>query len=70
MVIFCSTLELREIAALTILRGLRHLHILDHTYKRNVSPVTEHIETFPQASQLKALSMPLSLWYMFPHGVL
>jgi hypothetical protein len=69
MVIMNCTLEPCVVSALTALRGLKSLHILDEPlFAIDISTVNEHAEPFPPASQLQTLSILLSLWYMFPQG--
>jgi hypothetical protein len=63
-----ATLEPGVVAALTALRGLNSLQILEHLYKENMRTSHEFPKVFPQASELKALSMPLHFWYLFPQG--
>jgi hypothetical protein len=68
MVITRPTLKFNVIAALTALRGLNSLQILELANEKSISPLNEYTEPFSQMSQLEALSMPLSLWCMFPQG--
>jgi hypothetical protein len=66
MVLVRATLEPGIVTSLTALRGLYSLEMLEHSYKTNVSSLDEHTESFPQAIQLKSLSMPLQFWFLFP----
>jgi hypothetical protein len=68
MVLFGPSLEPDVTTALISLSGLRSLHLVEPTYSLHFSPSNEHVEPFSQASQLKALSIPLSWWNAFPQG--
>jgi hypothetical protein len=68
IVIQGATLEPGIVATLTALRGLSSLQILGHRYQKGLTTSHEFPKVFPQASELKALSMPLHFWCLFPQG--
>jgi hypothetical protein len=68
IVIQGATLEPSFVLALTDLRGLVSLQILQHQDETNISNLNEFPKEFPQACKLKTLSMPPHFWYLFPQG--